>query len=206
MLHRRIFAIASLATLALPATARADSFGELVAGVAIPLGDEDYENVVDESFRLGLRGGSLPERGIGYEVALDWTAVNDDIGGSIPGASFDVAWNRFRVLGGVRMGKVVGGKTPVLAFVRAGAGVDLVHVSVTTDVLGVESEDSETDAGLALEVGGGALISLGEVSAGVQVAVPMGFHFEDDDGDAATVDHDYTSYDLDLLATIATSF
>jgi hypothetical protein len=205
-MQRRTITFVSLVTLALPLTARADSFGEVVAGVAIPLGDDDYADVVDESFKLGLRGGSMPAGGIGVEGSVDWTAINDDIGGSVFGQSFDVSWNRFRVLAGARVGTIMGGDTPVLVFGRAGAGVDLVHVSVTAEVLGVESEDSETDAGLALEIGGGALVSLGSVAIGAQIAVPMGFHFEDDDGDDSTIDHDYTSYDLDILGTIATSF
>jgi hypothetical protein len=205
-MQRRIITIVSLGILAVPVAARADSFGEVVAGVAIPLGDEDYSDVVDESFKLGLRGGTLPTGGIGLEGGIDWTAINDDIGGEVFGQSFDVAWNRFRILAGARVGKITGGDTPVYVFGRAAAGVDLVHVSVTAEVLGVESEDSETDAGLALEVGGGALVSIGSVALGAQVAVPMGFHFEDDDGDDSTIDHDYTSYDLDILATVATSF
>lgn len=206
-MQRATVAITSLATLALPAAARADSFGEVVAGVAIPLGEEDYENVVDESFRLGVRGGSVSDRGVGFELAVDWTAINDDVGGAVvPGASFDVGWNRFRVLAGARVGRLVGDDAPLLVFARLGAGVDIVHVRVTSDVFGVESEDSETDAGLALEVGGGVLYSIGAAAVGVQVGVPIGFHFEDDDNDAATIDHDYTSYDLDLLATLATTF
>jgi hypothetical protein len=205
-MQRRIITFVSLATIALPLTARADSFGEVVAGVAIPLGDDDYSDVVDESFKLGVRGGSMPAGGIGIEGGVDWTSINDDIGGEVLGQSFDVAWNRFRVLAGARFGKVMGGETPVLVFARAGAGIDLIHVSVTTEILGNETEDSETDTGLALEVGGGALVSLGSVAIGAQIAVPMGFHFEDDDGDASTFDADYTSYDLDILGTIATTF
>jgi len=207
VMHRRILLIVSLATLAAPAAARADSFGEVVAGVAIPIGDDTYDGIVDESFRLGVRGGSLSERGVGFELGVDWTAVNDDVGGAVPGlASLDVSWNRFRVLGGARVGKLVGHKTPVFAFARLGAGVDLIHLNVTATVLGVESEKSETDAGLALEVGGGLLVPIGSVAAGVQIAVPMGFHSDDDDSDPTTVEHDYTSYDLDLLATVSTSF
>lgn len=205
-MRRGTLVAVSLALLALPSVARADAFGEVVAGLAIPLGDDDYEDVVDESFRLGARGGSVNARGLGFEIGLDWTAINDDIGGEILGQTFDVSWNRIRLLGGARFGKLAGGNRPVLVFARLGAGLDLVHVNVTSEFLGVESEDSETDAGLALEAGVGALVSLGNVAIGAQVAIPMGFHFEEDDGDAATVDHDYTSYDLDVLATVATAF
>jgi hypothetical protein len=197
----------SLVLLALPGAARADGFGELVVGLALPLGDDDYADVVDSSLKLGVRGGTTPAAGVGFELGLDWTPINDDYGGSVPGFSWDVSWNRFRLLGGARVGVLAGSASqPVQLFARFGAGLDIVHTSWRVSTPFGRDEGRETDVGLALEVGGGVLVSLGQVAIGAQIALPMGFHFDDNDDDPQRVDLDYTSVDLDILFTIATAF
>jgi opacity protein-like surface antigen len=196
---------AALSLTAAPGAAQAEGFGEVVIGLAQPMGDDDYDSAIDGSFKLGLRAGSLGKDGLGFEVGADWTPANDDIGGEIFGQTFDVSWNRFRVLAGLRFGSAVGQDRKVLVFARAGAGLDLVHTSTEVTIAGSSSEDSDNDVGLAIEVGGGALIDVGAAAVGVQIAVPMGFHFDESDQDP-DFDYDYTSYDLDVLVTISSGF
>jgi hypothetical protein len=58
-----------------------------------------------------------------------------------------------------------------------------------------------------VEIGGGVLYSLGVVSVGVQIAIPMAFHFtEQDPPNGHYLDFDYNAYDLDLLLTVGTAF
>jgi hypothetical protein len=190
---------------AVTSTAHAESFGEGVVGVALPMGDDDYENAVDNSFKLGFRGGSVGAGGLGFEIALDWTPANDDLSGEILGQTFDVDWHRFRTQVGIRGGTRVGKSKNVFVFGRAVGGMDLVYTSTTVTILGNTTDDSDTDIGLALELGGGVLVDVGAVALGFQVAVPMGFHFDEADQDE-DIDYDYSSYDIDLLATISSGF
>ncbi|MCE9577520.1 MAG: hypothetical protein K8W52_30505 [Deltaproteobacteria bacterium] len=194
-------AAAATLVLAIPSS-RADGFGEVVVGIANPIGDDDYDNAVDTSFKLGVRAGELGKNGLGFEGAFDWTPISDNYGGSVLGQSIDVSWQRFRIQGGLRFGKLMGHN--LMVFGRALAGVDLIHTSVSATVLGQTSSDSDTDAGLALEFGGGILVNAGPVVLGGQLAVPFGFHFDDSNSD--NVDRSYTAIDLDVLFTASTAF
>lgn len=190
------FAAAALLALAVPRAAAADTgFAEVIAGIAKPMADDDYEDFVDESFKLGLRFGAFAagERNrAGIELAVDWTPVNHDLN---DGGLADIDMSRFRALAGVRLVAPIGPKGVV--FGRAGAGVDYVTYEGT--FLGVTIDDDDT--GLALEVGGGVLFDLGGFAIGAQLAVPMAFHDSDNSADW----DDYSGYDLDLLFTLATS-
>ena len=195
-------AAAATLVLAIPSS-RADGFGEVVVGIANPIGDSDYDNAVDTSFKLGVRAGELGKNGLGFEGALDWTPISDNYGGSVLGQSLDVSWQRFRLQGGLRFGKVLGSHN-LMVFGRALAGVDIIHTSVSATVLGQTSSSSDTDTGLALEFGGGILVDAGPVVLGGQLAIPFGFHFDNSSTD--NVDRSYTAIDLDILFTASTSF
>ncbi len=184
-----------VAVLGAPLVATAETFIEPVAGIAIPLADEDYERVSESSPKLGLRVGSLLERGIGPELAFDFTPVSDDY--DIPFTEIDI--QRFRLQLGGRFGQRVGERAFV--FGRVAAGVDLVRVHGEVDALNVEF--GETDAGIAAEIAGGVLVNLGSVAVGAQLGVPLAFHFDEDDAnDDDDLDLDYTGVDLDILFAV----
>jgi hypothetical protein len=191
------------ATFALVPTSHADGFGEVVVGIAAPLGDSDHTKAMDTSLKLGVRAGELGANGLGVEGAVDWTPESNNYSGAVLGQTLDVSIQRFRVQGGLRVGKRVGHN--LLAFGRALAGVDIVHVATTVTVLGSSSTGTDTDTGLALEVGGGALVNAGPVVLGAQVAVPMGFHFGKKDSNGVQTSG-YNAFDLDVLFTVATTF
>jgi hypothetical protein len=201
----RIVAFTATALLVPAGTAAAEGgFIEAVVGVAVPVaGDENYEEL-EEELKLGARAGS----GGGptaIELGLDYTPFGrEDASG--PLGEIDVGADRFRVLAGVRH-RVPMGTTKGSLFLRGGVGVDIVRLSVSGTILGQPFEESETDLGIAAEVGGGFTFPLGtKAYVGAHLAVPIAFHFDDDDpDDDADADLEYTGFDLDVLFTVGTT-
>ncbi len=192
--------VVAFASMAAARTATADGgYAEAVVGLGIPIAEDDYENAVDESLKLGVRaGGGAGSTAV--ELALDVTPVASEL----DSAAVEVGVQRYRMLIGGRH-RIRSG--PATLFVRAGVGVDVVHYSASSTVLGIMFEASETDLGLAAEVGGGFTIPVGgKLYVGGHLAVPMAFHFDDDDpavNDDA--DLEYTGIDVDVLFTIGTT-
>lgn len=188
-----------IATTLTAGTAAADGYFEGIAGLAIPVADDDYDDVADESLKLGVRagGGGGPTK---LELSADFSPVNLEYEGN---DLLDTSAQRYRVLIGARH-MVPAGKARL--FVRLGAGVDIVHAAAFGEVLGVDYEYTETDPGIAAEAGFGVAIPLGgKLYLGGHFALPMAFHFDEDDPDDDTdVSVDYTAFDVDLLFTIGT--
>ncbi len=189
-------ALAALATAA--TTARADGLVEVAAGGALPLADDDYTDVVDNSVKFAARAASVGDRGVGVELGLDVTPV------SLETSQFfgleASAW-RFRGLVGARGQAPLGAKA--VGFVRGGAGVDVARYAVTGSLLGQSIDNSETDVGLALELGGGVGVRVGGALISAQLALPIAMHFDDDDpNDATDFDLEYTGIDLDFLFAV----
>jgi len=179
--------------------AAAGGFAEVVGGVMVPVAEDDYTDVIDESLKLGVRLGSLGPGGYGPEVAADWTAMDDGIDEVL---GVETALSRYRLQLGARFGKPIGRNAEV--FGRVAGGVDIVHFTADGTVVIVDVDYSETDLGIAAEVGAGVAVNLGKVSVGGQVALPMAFHFEEDDpADPQDIDLEYTGIDIDLLFTVA---
>lgn len=192
-------AIAAVAASA--AAARADGLVELAAGGAIPLAEDDYTDAVDNSVKFALHAASVGERGVGVDLGLDVTPV------SLETSQFfgleASAW-RFRGLVGARGQWPLGAQA--VGFVRGGAGVDVARYAVSGSLLGQSVDNSETDVGLALEVGGGVGVRLGGVLLSAQLALPIALHFDDDDpNDPEDFDLEYTGVDLDFLFAVGTT-
>jgi hypothetical protein len=189
-----------LAAIAAPRSAAAEGgYLEGVVGIAIPIAEDDYDDAVDESLKLGVRAGS----GAGptaLELSADFAPVNPAVDSSV----VDFGAQRFRLLVGGRH-RIESGKATL--FVRGGIGADIVHASASFTILGTTLEASETDVGLAAEIGGGMTVSLGDnLYVGAHLAVPMAFHFDDDDpDDDGDFDFEYNGFDIDLLFAIGTT-
>jgi len=187
----KTFTIA-IATMTTASVAHADGYFEGVAGLSIPAGDE--------SMKFGIRagGGAGPTK---LELSGDITLVNPD--SAIDDAPGDFGAQQYRVLIGARHAIPMGSAT---LFFRGGGGLDVFHYGLSGQVFGVEFSQSETDLGIAAEVGGGFAVNVGpKLYVGGQIAVPMAFHFDDDDpNDNEDADLEYTAYDIDLLFTIGT--
>ncbi len=191
--------LAGVAIVLASASARADGFFEADVGVATPLEDDDYDDTVDDSIKLGLRAGTATKFG-GIDVSVDFTPYNDKLSDV-----FDVDIQRYRFLIGARYQHPFSPKLRM--FVRAAAGLDLLHYNASGSFLGIEFDNSETDAGIGLELSGGILFDLGKASLGVKLGLPVGMHFnEDDPNDQTDTDLDYTAVDLDFAVMVNVPF
>jgi len=181
--------------------ARADgAFFEGDLGIAAPIGDDDYETAVDSSLKFGLRVGTRTGSG-GLDVGIDVTPFSDDLDSAIT----EVDIERYRFMLGGRYEKPVGPKARL--FVRAAAGIDLVRVSVSGSIFGVEFDNSETDVGIGAEISGGVLFDVGPVQLGGKLGIPFAFHFDGDDpDDPEDTDLEYTGVDLDVAFVLGVKF
>ena len=182
-----------------PARGRGSTYAELVAGLAAPVGDDDYEAVVDPSFLLGARVGGVVVGGRRGGLALEGSLVGQFLSIDDPPA-IDVGFSyRLRLAAGARLFYDI---KRVRLFGRFGIGLDYANVSAEDAFLGIDLGGD--DLGLLLEPGGGVLFDLGGTAVGLQLALPVAIH--DDDDDDVDLDPDYTSTDLDVLLTVGTRF
>jgi opacity protein-like surface antigen len=187
------------------AQGRGTSYAELVAGIAMPLGEDDYENLIDNSPKFGVRIGWLGlgrDSRAGLELGLDYTPVDNDVD-ELPGVEADVG--RLRVLAGARIAwRLQAGSA---LFVRGGVGVDHVSAELTGGALGISVTAEGESTGLALEAGAGVMFAVSRSAyLGLQLAIPVAIHDDEPDADDDLLDLDYTGYDLDGLVTLGTRF
>jgi hypothetical protein len=187
------FVLLALAT----APAHADSFGAVVGGIMIPLGDSHSDNSgwsdqVSSSPKLGVQAGAIGESGVGGMVSADWTPISYNY----QNQAVDVSAHRFRIQAHVLFEKPVAPKLTLQA--RAGGGIDIAHASADTTILGTTFHASDTDVGWAFELGGGVWFDVGSVKIGGELALPFGGHSHKASGNG-DITFDYTSYDVDLL-------
>lgn len=190
-------AIVASAVLAVSTPAFADSFVDLSGGVTIPVGDDEWTELVESGPKLAVRVGAFPKELGGY-IQADWTPVNTDAQSSwsLPGiGSAELSAHRFRVTGGVLFHHSVSNTLVVTG--RGGIGADIAHANVSGEVFGNEFDESQTDVGLGFEFAGGLFFKLGNMEIGGEVAMPFAIH--DDDNNEPDIDFNYTSYDLDLM-------
>jgi hypothetical protein len=189
-------ATVAFAVLAIATPAAADSFVDLSGGISIPVGDDDWTELVESSPKLAVRVGAFPKELGGY-LQADWSPVNTnaqgwDLGGL---GNADISAHRFRVTGGVLFHHNVSNTLVVTG--RGGIGADIAYVGVSGTVLGQSFDESETDAGLGFEFAGGVFFKLGNLEVGGELALPFAIH--DDDNPEPAADFVYTSYDIDLM-------
>lgn len=187
--------VVALALASLSATARADgTFVEGDLGFAAPIGDDEYDDVVDTSIKLAARIGSRSGTKA-FDVSLDFTPVSDNVNNLL----IDIDFQRYRLMFGARHEHLLGPKTRLVF--RGAAGIDLVRAS--GEVLGVEY--GETDVGLALEVSAGVMFDVGsKAKLGGKLGLPMAFHFDDNDpDDPDDGDFEYTGIDLDFMFVLS---
>jgi hypothetical protein len=193
----RTTAFVAVLVLACPLVARADGFGTIVGGVALPMGDDTWTDTVNSSPTFGLRAGGLGGQ-LGGMLTVDFTPVDlTASGGSFGfGSATASAW-RTRVLAQLVFAHRLARAITISG--HAGAGVDIAHASYDLTLLGQHSSHGNTDVGYALEIGAGLWFDLSPtVQLGADVALPIGHH--QTKATSPDITFDYTSYDLDLLA------
>jgi hypothetical protein len=184
----------SVAILVVSARAEADNFVEVAGGIMMPVNDDDWTNYVEAGPKLAVRvGGTGSSEGtVGGLLSIDWTPIQPDDTGF---AGVDVSSDRFRILLNAYSDRHIGPK--LTASFRVGAGIDIAHVNIKTNIGPFSGEDSDTDPGFALELGGGLWFDIGSLQVGGELALPLGFHA---DGSDNNIDlNDYMSVDVDLL-------
>lgn len=189
----RAIVVFALLAIALPTSAaHADSFVDVYGGISIPISDDQWTDAVETSPVIGVRGGAFPKE-IGGYLGIEWMPANtNNEGWNVPGSSADVSAHRFRIQAGPILHRNVGALSVTG---RAGIGIDIAHVNVSGQVLGVSFDESETDVGLGFEFAGGLWFKLGGLEVGGEVSLPIGMH----DDDNENIDFDHTSVDLQLL-------
>lgn len=178
--------------------ARADGFLDGAVGIMLPASDSDWTKNVDPSPKLGVRVGGTSSTGrtrAGIAVGADWTNVrsssmNFGIG------TVDASANRFRILASFVLLHAVSAKSQLS--LRAGGGVDIMHLSYSGNLLGVPFDGSGTDTGYAIELAGGGWYDVADsVALGGEIGLPIGHHSQHKYQDAQI--NGYTSVDVDFL-------
>ena len=186
-MRRIVGLVASVGLVSTGATAHAEVFGEVEAGIANPIGDSDWTNLASTSIKLaGRLGFAIPE-GPGAALQLDWTPIHIH-GQSVTG--IDVSASRIRILPTFVFHRPIAAKLELAA--RVGIGLDYIHQSASFTVLGATTTSTTSDTAFAFEVGGGLWYDLGAVELGGELALPISAH---SDKNAAH----YSSYDIDVL-------
>ncbi len=197
-MKRTWIAFSTLASLALLSAADAtpagaEAFVIVGGGLMVPLGDEDWTDIVESSPTFLARAGggrkiSARSRMMfeaSFELTPLTTAYEDN-------DLFRFEANRFRVLLGGRLEQLVA--RGVLLAVRGGVGIDHLRGEVSVPALPGNPSEEETDTGLALELGIGPWFSAGSVLIGFELALPFALHDEDN--------LDFRTTDLELLAGV----
>lgn len=183
----------ALVALALSGTtARADSFVAVGGGIIFPLGDEDWNDFVESSPTLYVRGGGgknvRPGARVLLEGSFELTFLSTELDGN---AALEADLSRYRALLGVRFEQLV--SAGVLISARAGLGIDHLRGEFSSPLFPGQSE-SESDTGFALEFALGPWFDIGSFAAGFELALPIGLHESDENS------LDFRTTDLALLA------
>lgn len=176
--------------------------------IAIPVGDDDFEEVAEVSYQWGLGGGALIRPGgvfaVGVGLGLEHMPVNveedvDDLCGAL--GDCDVSGHILRLLPEVRLGAALD-KVFVYGIVSPGLGLVLANAEGTA--LGQDFDVDDTDAGFNLGLGAGVSGFVWKrLSVGGELGVDLGFYGEDDDDEdelqiAPGGDDDYGAHHLDI--------
>ena len=185
--------IACLAVLAVAAPVHAaDGFAELGGGIMIPAADNTWTKYVDPAPKLFVRGGAT-QNGFGGMLSLDWTPLNVDT--SNWNGFLDVSAWRIRILANAVAHMRAGDKLEASA--RFGIGIDIQHVTVSTNAGPFSTKTDDDDSGLALEPAFGLWYNAGPVQLGGELALPISFHSYDSSNKVQL--DDFTSFDVDIL-------
>jgi hypothetical protein len=192
-------ALVAATLLVLTAAVHADGNLELAGGISIPAGDNNWKNIADTSPKLGVRIGDFFKPDFGVMLQADWTPVNLNNSGGSFGVGYAAAdAHVFRILIDFAAQHHV--TEHIVISGRAGIGVDLAHAAASVSVFGFTGSRSDTDAGLAVEFGGGVWYDFGGTQVGGEIALPIGNHSSP--AENGSIPFQYAMYDVDLLAGV----
>jgi opacity protein-like surface antigen len=188
--------------LLLPAVASATERGylEVGGGGALPVADGTYRDEFGAGPSLWAAAVLNPRNPPTYawmapfavEMSFDWTFIGEDRGGEVETLSVD--FNRYRLLLAGRYHRTI--RDGLIAFARAGAGVEILAWDQRGKIGGIQTSDSDAHLGVALELGAGVRYRMGAIDLGGQLALPMALHQHETYGQGIEVDH----FGIDLAA------
>lgn len=199
LLARLILVVAILCT---HQTVQADNSVQLVIGRTSPMGDSTYADFANSDWRIAGHGAILWPKGLwqlGPELTISWNPiVNDYVTGTFGRAPDDRAdLTSIRALVGARFEYHTNRRlTP---FARVAVGLDVVRTTAQPGVLLSECSLHTSGAGFGAYVGGGLMVSISEVKAGVQVGVPVAIH----DHELACFRLKYRSYEFETSLVLS---
>jgi hypothetical protein len=220
MLHRMLHlmrrwatAIVVLFALVPGTSAAADRFDQggyvyLAPGlIAVPVGDDDIEDIVNVSYQWGFGGGYMFSPGRHFRIAIGGAfehapanLENDSISG--PFVRADVDAHLFRLVPELRIG---GGTDRFFGYGLVSPGLALVHWRWRGMALGFESSDEDTDAGFNLGLRAGAQ---GLVWRGLMIGGEFGgsLAFISNGGDDNITTDDYGVHTIDVRLMVGWYF
>src|SRR5262245_15768122 len=167
----------ALCASARPAHARSWRYFEGTVGVSQPLGLSDYTGFAGPGVKAGRRTGLFlcpPEqRRIGYELDVDFTRIQNEL-------AIDANFYRLRLMFGGRLEQPAGG---VVWVARLVGGVDYLIGSVDDFVVGEMIREETQGLGPVVEPGAAVMWRFPTWYTALNVAVPIGFHYDGDPGD-----------------------
>ncbi len=206
-LHKLCFAIALLLLCARTTHAaermKVGFMLDLVTGVSVPIGDSDYKNFADASFKVGLRIGAvlyLTEHwGIAPEGEFDFVPVEPDKS-DFPSSSgtinISTSIYRERGLFGARyiynfgIGSV---------YARTMIGVDHIGGTASASVGGFGGSTDFSSTGFTLEPGGGVQFNVvRHLVVGFTTGFPIAFHSFGNGNN----NRKFTAVDIDFMGTV----
>jgi hypothetical protein len=175
---------------------------DFVTGVTIPIGDHDYKNFADASFKIGLRIGAvlyISERfGIAPEGEFDFVYVEPDkqdfanVSGN--GGSVSTTILRERGLFGARYIINFGIGS---FYLRTMLGVDHIGYTTTVSAFGFNTSSNYGSTGFALEPGAGVQFNVvRHLVVGFTTGFPIAFH------DFGNNNYKFTAVDVDFMGVV----
>ena len=182
---------------------------EFASGVAIPLGDSNYNKFADPSFKLSLRAGVIiylaHNLGIAPELQFDYIPVNSD-DGTYADNHIDVNANRIRALAGGRFIVPFGIGS---FYVRLALGVDYITAEYSGSAAGFTASTTRSSTAFTLEPGFGVNFNIHRhIMIGLYAGFPIAPSHDISITEAgfALLTPKFDAVDLDLLATIGFRF
>ena len=135
----------------------------------------------------------------GGMLQADWTPVNlNNSGGPLGIRRRPTHAHVFRILADFAFQHHF--SSTLSSAARAGIGVDIAHAAGADRSWARRARASDTDAGLAVEFGGGVFYDFGGTQVGGEIALPIGNH--NSASENGSIAFQYASEDIDLLAAV----
>ncbi len=187
-------ALPSLAQAADPSSPRdGGGYVYLAPGVvSIPLGDDDFSDIVDVGYEWGVGGGlmlSAGDRlGVGIGLGIHHAPLNldEDVTNWCGPVDCDASAHLVRILPELRVG---GGFGRLFAYGYLAPGLLVATSRFSTSAVGVTTDAEDTDLGFNLGLGAGVQVAVWEgLFIGGEIGANLGFMSDAEDDEIAIGD------------------